>query len=151
MGFGVSREHIFRDVRVGCFVIANSEELQVTIRRTIPDQGKKNMPCLVPQHDFIGHSWNPPRNTGPLIFSVVPECYSDFCCSAVMFLSQARSEIFYSCEFCCVTWAQSNQSGLSFIVFCHCAKWPLLRMGGRRCRTHVASLSKSDTACPSYA
>ena len=97
------------------------------------------------------HSWNPPRNTGPLIFSVVPECCSDFCCSAVMFLSQARSELFCSCEFCCVTWAQSNQSGLSFVVFCHCAKWPLLRMGGRRCRTHVASLSKSDTACPSYA
>ena len=29
-------------------------------------------PCLIP----IDHSWNPPRNTGPLTFSVVPECYS---------------------------------------------------------------------------
>ena len=48
------------------------------------------------------HSWNPPRNTGPLNFFVVPECYSDFCCSAMMVLSQARSEIIFSCEFCCV-------------------------------------------------
>ena len=36
-------------------------------------------------------SWNPPRNTGPLVFSVVPEC-SDFGCSAMSdVLVEARS------------------------------------------------------------
>ena len=70
--------------------------------------------------------------------------FRDFCCS---------------CEFCCVAWVRLKPNWFVVIktkLVCRCLCFATVRCGpccvwGRRCRTHVASFSKCDTACPSYA